>query len=169
MPQAVNAHNQTVHRVVLPDGIPAVVRPIRPDGGTQLAEGFRRLSPESRQRRFLYAKGSFAPAELNYFTHCDGVNHLAWVPALKDSAGQELQPIAIARSTRDAADTAQAEVAIVVADDWQHRRVGKLLIQSLAKSAWESGHPALERSPFLRQPCHAKTFGTGGPKAVRAV
>jgi hypothetical protein len=73
-----------------------VVRPIRPDGGPQLAEALRRLSPEARQRRFLYSKGSFSLTELEYFTHCDGVNHLAWVLAVTDPEGQELQPVAVA-------------------------------------------------------------------------
>jgi GNAT superfamily N-acetyltransferase len=139
MTEPARVRNQVSHRVTLPDGTPAVVRPIRPDGGPKLAEALRQLSPESRQRRFLYSKGSFSDKELEYFTHCDGVNHLAWVLAVTDPAGQELQPVAVARCVRDLADTALAEVAIVVGDDWQHRGVGRILIQALARSAWEVG------------------------------
>ncbi len=127
------------HRVQLPGGFTAVIRPIRPDDGPRLAEGLRQLSPESRRRRFLYSKGSFSPKELDYFTHCDGVDHLALVVVEIGPDGIECQFAAVARCMRDAAHADLAEVAIAVADYWQQHGVGEVLIQALAKSAWEAG------------------------------
>lgn len=127
------------HRIKLPGGtLSVVVRSIRPDDGPRLAEGLRQMSPESRRRRFLFSKGSFSPEELNYFTHCDGVDHLALVVATGPT-GMERQFVAVARCIRDSADHGLAEVAIAVADDFQHHGVGEMLIQALAKSAWEAG------------------------------
>jgi GNAT superfamily N-acetyltransferase len=127
------------HRIKLPGGFSAVVRPIRPDDGPRLAEGLRQLSPESRRRRFLFSRGSFSAKELDYFTHCDGVDHLALVVVATGPKGREHQFVAVARCIRDSADPGLAEVAIAVADDWQHHGVGEMLIQALARSAWEAG------------------------------
>jgi GNAT superfamily N-acetyltransferase len=128
-----------VHRVKLAGGLSAVVRPIRPADGPRLAEGLRQLSPESRRRRFLFSRGSFSAEELDCFTHCDGVNHLALVVVATGPNGREHQFVAVARCIRDSADPGLAEVAIAVADDWQHHGVGEMLIQALAGSAWEAG------------------------------
>ena len=38
---------------VLQDGTPAMIWPLLPTDAETLREGFRRLSPDSRQRRFL--------------------------------------------------------------------------------------------------------------------
>ena len=127
------------HRIKLPGGFSAVVRPIRPDDAPRLAEGLRQLSPESRRRRFLFSRGSFSAEELDYFTHCDGVDHLALVVVATGLNGREQQFVAVARCIRDAADPGLAEVGIAVADDWQHHGVGEMLIQALARSAWEAG------------------------------
>lgn len=126
-------------RIKLPGGLTAIIRPIHTDDGPRLVEGLRQLSPESRRRRFLFSKGSFTAKELDYFTHCDGVNHLALVVVATDPNGREDQFIAVARCIRDATDPGLAEVAIAVTDDWQHQGVGEVLIQALAKSAWEAG------------------------------
>ena len=126
-----------VHHVKLHGGHSAVVRPIHPDDGPRLAEGLRQLSLESRRRRFLFSRGGFTTEELNYFTHCDGVDHLALVVVA--TKGAEHQFVAVARCIRDPADADLAEVAIAVADDWQHHGVGEMLIQALARSAWDAG------------------------------
>lgn len=127
------------HQVHLRGGFSAIIRPIRPDDAPNLAKGLEHLSPESRRRRFLYSKGSFTPAELDYFTHCDGVHHLALVLVETGPDGSERQFVAVARSIQDTADDSRAEIAIAVADEWQHHGVGEILIRALAKSAWEAG------------------------------
>jgi GNAT superfamily N-acetyltransferase len=128
-----------VHRVKLAGGSSAVIRPIRPDDGPRLAKALRKLSPESRRRRFLFSRGGYSPEELDYFTQCDGVHHLALALVETDVEGCEGQFIAVGRSIQDVGDTSLAEVAITVADDWQHHGVGELLIKELSQRAWEAG------------------------------
>jgi acetyltransferase len=130
--------NSQGHRITLPGGHSAVIRPIQPDDGPRLAKGLRQLSPESQRRRFLFSKTRFSAKELTYFTHCDGAQHLALVVAIGPK-GQEQQFVAVARCIRESTDGLLAEVAIAVADDWQHHGVGEMLIQALARSAWEAG------------------------------
>jgi GNAT superfamily N-acetyltransferase len=108
------------------------VRPIRPDDKELLARGLSELSPLSVQRRFLSPKPSFTKSELRYLTEVDGRNHVALVaqhPAHRDRL------IGVARWVRLAEDPDAAEVAIVVADDWQGRGVGTLLAEAVAGEA----------------------------------
>src|SRR5215831_6945165 len=55
-------------RVVLRDGSEVVIRPVGSADAPLLADGFARLSPESRRLRFLRRKDELTPAELRYFT-----------------------------------------------------------------------------------------------------
>mgnify|MGYP003629313677 CR=1 FL=1 len=134
-----------VHRFTLPDKSTAIIRPLRPDDGPRLVEGLRALSSESRRRRFLFSKGDFSTAELNYFTHCDGAHHIALVLVETDADGHEGEFVAVGRSIQDTADTSFAEVAIAVADEWQHHGVGERLIRALAKVVYHLSPPSSAR------------------------
>ena len=131
--------SSSLWRGVLADGTPASVRPIRPEDAEPLAEGLRRLSPESKVRRFLYEKGSFTPQELSEFTACDGIDHIALLSTATNEAGDEVEPIGVARSIRNRADRELAEAAIVVVDRWQGCGAGRILFRLLARRAWEAG------------------------------
>jgi RimJ/RimL family protein N-acetyltransferase len=102
-----------------------------------LEDGLRHLSDESVQRRFLTLKRSFSRSELRYLTEVNGRDHVALVAEYPGDPARRL--IAVARFVRLADDPTTAEVAIVVADDWQRRGVGTQLTELLAKQARESG------------------------------
>jgi RimJ/RimL family protein N-acetyltransferase len=121
----------------LPDGALILVRPIRPDDKRMLEEGLRHLSDESVQRRFLTLKRKFSRAELRYLTEVNGRDHVALVAEYPGDAVRRL--IAVARFVRLSDDPGAAEVAIVVADDWQRRGLGTLLTGQLAERASEAG------------------------------
>ncbi len=123
----------------LNDGTPVVLRPLRSDDASKLETGFHQLSPESRYCRFLTYKIGLSPSELKYFTHCDGANHLTLGAFLTDAKGGEPELVAVGRYVRDTENFARAEVAIVVADSWQQRGIGKLLVAALAEDAWATG------------------------------
>ena len=117
----------------LPDGAPILIRPIRADDKRMLENGLRHLSAESVQRRFLTPKSSFSRAELRYLTEVDGRDHVALV--VESPAEPVRRLIAVGRFVRLADDPEAAEVAIVVADDWQRRRLGSTLAELLAARA----------------------------------
>jgi RimJ/RimL family protein N-acetyltransferase len=121
----------------LPDGAPILIRPIRADDKRMLETGLRHLSTESVQRRFLTPKRSFSRAELRYLTEVDGRDHVALVAEYPGDPVRRL--IAVARFVRLHDDPDAAEVAIVVADDWQRRGLGSALAAELAASARELG------------------------------
>jgi RimJ/RimL family protein N-acetyltransferase len=117
----------------LPDGAPILIRPIRADDKRMLENGLRHLSEESVQRRFLTPKSSFSRAELRYLTEVDGRDHVALVVEYPAEPVRRL--IAVARFIRLHDDPEAADVAIVVADDWQRRGLGSLLSELLAARA----------------------------------
>ena len=121
----------------LPDGAPVLIRPIRPDDKGMLADGLRRLSPESAQRRFLTPKRSFSRAELAYLTEVDGRDHVALV--VESPVAPERRLIAAARFVRLQDDPQAAEVAFTVADEWQGRGLGSLLGEHVAHAARNRG------------------------------
>jgi protein lysine acetyltransferase len=117
----------------LPDGAPVLIRPIRPDDKGMLADGLRRLSPESAQRRFLTPKRSFSRTELRYLTEVDGRDHVALV--VEPFGPAERRLIAVARFVRLQDDPEAADVAFTVADEWQGRGLGAMLGAMLAANA----------------------------------
>jgi len=117
----------------LPDGAPILIRSIRADDKRMLEMGLRQLSDESVQRRFLTPKRSFSRAELRYLTEVNGRDHVALVVESPTDPARRL--IAVGRFVRLNDDPAAAEVAIVVADDWQRRGVGSQLAALLAARA----------------------------------
>jgi RimJ/RimL family protein N-acetyltransferase len=119
----------------LRDGTPIVVRPIRPDDREELADGMRRLSPESRYRRFLAATRELSESQLRYLTEVDHHDHEALV-ALEPGSGHG---IGVARFVRSPRDPELAEVAVAVADSWQGRGAGTVLLQRLTERARAEG------------------------------
>jgi RimJ/RimL family protein N-acetyltransferase len=111
------------------------IRPIDGSDVFLLADGFARLSDRSRQLRFLGAKPSLSPAELDHFTNVDHRNADALV-ALSVADGRG---IGVARYTRDPNDSAAAELAVTVVDEWHRRGVGKELIHRLISRAKGQG------------------------------
>lgn len=124
-----------VDEVVLADGSVVVIREVQAEDAPLLADGFARLSYESRQLRFLTSKPKLTAAELRYLTEIDHHNHEAFGALnLKDGRG-----LGIARYIRDPEHPERAEVAVTVVDDWQRRGLGAELLDRLADRARQEG------------------------------
>ena len=109
----------------LRDGSRVDVRPARPDDRELLREGFERLSPESRYRRFLVPVTTISERWLTYLTNVDHHDHEA-LAALDPVTGRG---VGVARYVRSEHRRDVAEAAVVVADDWQGRGLGTLLLE----------------------------------------
>jgi RimJ/RimL family protein N-acetyltransferase len=115
----------------LHDGTPAMIWPLLPTDGRALREMFRRLSPQSRQRRFLSALSDLDDAMIQRLVgEVDGVHHVALVLVVLPPEGEEW-PVGVARLVQDPADPASAEIAFTVADEWQGHGVGTALVEAL--------------------------------------
>ncbi len=122
-------------RVVLRDGSRVLIRPVESSDAPLLADGFARLSPESRRMRFLSGKPQLSPAELRYFTQVDHHDHEA-IGALNRLDGRG---VGIARYIRSAEDPHAADVAITVIDEWHRRGLGTELLTRLSDLGRRAG------------------------------
>jgi GNAT superfamily N-acetyltransferase len=122
----------------LADGSVLSLRPIRPEDGPLLAEGFSRLSPESRFLRFFSPLDHLSEAQLRYFTEIDYVDHFAWVATVRTAKDPALG-VAVARYIRSKQDPTAAEAAVAVADDHHRRGIGSIMLEALAAVALSRG------------------------------
>lgn len=125
----------TAAPVLLEDGAQVEIRPIEPGDRDELAAGLRRLSPESRYRRFLAPTNELSEAELDYLTTVDHHDHEALV-AQEPGSGAG---VGVARFVRFPNEPDKAEFAVAVADDWQGRGVGGALLARLSERARAEG------------------------------
>jgi GNAT superfamily N-acetyltransferase len=114
------------------DGLRYRVRAIRPEDAERLVDFHGTLSAHSVYLRFFSVHPKLSKAEVARFTTVDGVNRLALVATVGD------QLIAVGRFDREAGSQ-EAEVAFVVADEYQHHGIGSLLLDELALAARARG------------------------------
>jgi GNAT superfamily N-acetyltransferase len=112
---------------MLPEG--TWMRPIAPTDKALLQVGVSRLSAETAYRRFLTGKPRLSKEELRYLTEIDGRDHMALV--VLDGDGDL---VAVGRLVRSEEDPDTAELAIVVADCWQRRGIGRVLAAELTQA-----------------------------------
>ena len=113
------------------DGSKVLIRQVQSTDAPLLADGFARLSPRSRQLRFLTGKQELSGAELRYFTDVDHHDHEA-LGALNHADGRG---VGIARYIRHTEDPQAAEIAVTIVDDWQGRGLGTELLTRLSGRA----------------------------------
>jgi GNAT superfamily N-acetyltransferase len=118
--------------VVLSDGTRCSLRPIRSVDAQPLVQFHEHLSQRSTYLRFFTVHPTLSAGEVERFTTVDYVDRLALV------VEAEGQLIAVGRFDRRVGSS-EAEVAFVVADDFQHHGVGSLLLDELARAARARG------------------------------
>lgn len=118
--------------VVLKDGTPLHLRPIRPDDGPELLKLYDKLSNTSLYHRFFVVPPKDA-SKADYLAHVDYDNQFALVAVVGGDV------VAVARYHRDLSRHDHAEVAFTVADALQGRGIGSLLLSRLAAIAREHG------------------------------
>jgi acetyltransferase len=116
----------------LRDGTDIVIRPIGAEDGEREQAFVRALSPESRYFRFMTTLRELSSDMLYRFTHPEFQHEFALVATVGE--GGTSQVIGVARCVADSERTG-VEFAVVVADQWQNRGVGTLLLCELTCAA----------------------------------
>ncbi len=129
--------------VRLPDKTVLRVRPIRPEDAALEQVFVAGLSERSRYMRFMQHLPALTPQMLARFTQVDYDRELALV-ALDDASGND-QIVGVARYVANP-DGESVEFAIVVADAWQGRGLGRVLMQRLIASASACGYTQMTGS-----------------------
>jgi RimJ/RimL family protein N-acetyltransferase len=114
--------------LTLSEGTVVTLRPMVPEDGDSLIEFHRQLSDRTIFLRYFYPHRVLGTEEIEHLTQLDGRDRMALVV---ESDGQL---VAVGRYER-APGSPEAEVAFVVADAFQHRGLGTVLLQRLATAA----------------------------------
>jgi GNAT superfamily N-acetyltransferase len=121
----------------LRDGTPVIVRPLVEGDRELVAEAYRRLTPEARYQRFWTRTGEMIGKEmLDRLVKQDAASHLTWV--VLDPA-REFPGVGGASWWRNAADSSEAEISLMVLDEDQRRGIGTLLLAVVWISAFRAG------------------------------
>jgi acetyltransferase len=125
-------------KVTLKDGTQIVIRPIHPDDAPDLQDAFQRLSMESIYLRFLSVKKELTDEEARTLSTVDYSARMAFVAVCKENEHDIV--VGVSRyALLDAEDPEIAESAVVVADEYQGRGIGKLLLRRLVSYARAKG------------------------------
>jgi acetyltransferase len=118
------------------EGPRVTLRPIRPEDAEMEQEFVKRLSSESRYFRFMDTLRELTPLMLVRFTQIDYDREMAFV-ATVPGEGREAE-VAVARYVANP-DGESCEFALVVADGWQGRGLGRRLMEQLIAVARARG------------------------------
>lgn len=154
----------------LRDGVFVMVRPIHNDDVERLRAFHLRLSPQTIYLRFAHVLGEFPEALATWLTCVDGDHRMAFVATDPTNAADtamagtaSIEVVAQEETTEERAERAQdqeksenhgiigvaryewarphvAEIAAVVADRWQGRGLGPLLLYRLAMYGRHRGY-----------------------------
>jgi acetyltransferase len=124
----------------LADGTVVEARPIRPEDAEMEREFVKGLSERTRYFRFMNSVRELSPAMLMRFTQIDYDREMAFV-AVRNEQGKD-EEIAVARYVTNP-DGKTCEFAVVVADAWQGRGLGRRMIETLIGVARSRGLQAI--------------------------
>jgi len=131
-PQRYPAHLVASRR--LADGTAIVLRPIQPEDDAIERAFIGGLSSDTRYNRLLGAR-KLTPEEIRRLTRIDYAQEMAFVAVT--GQGAQVRLLGVARYVRDAG--AAAEFAVVVADAWQRKGIGTVLLNALRRHAHAAG------------------------------
>jgi GNAT superfamily N-acetyltransferase len=123
----------------LKDGRRVLIRSIRVDDVARNARFLDELSPPSKHFLFLGGISRLSDDALKRLCDPDHANDMAFVALEADAArGAAPRQVGVCRYA-GASSANGAEISVAVADDWQHRGLGKRLLARLIEYAREHG------------------------------
>lgn len=124
-------------RTVLEDGTPLLLRSLRPEDRGSVAAAFRRLSPDALYFRFWARFREVNPRLVEQICSPDQKDHVGW--AILHETRDDIPCVAGASLWRLKDDPQAAEVSFTVADEFQGRGLGTLLLAVLWEHALSLG------------------------------
>ncbi|MBF0135983.1 MAG: GNAT family N-acetyltransferase, partial [Magnetococcales bacterium] len=122
--------------LLLDDGTQILLRPSLPTDQPSIREMLYSLSQVSVYRRFMSNLKRFSFQQLKQFVYIDHRKDVVLVGVIPESYGEQI--VSVGGYYLDPI-TNRAEVAFVVRDAWQGRRIGKFLMQYLVTLAKRNG------------------------------
>jgi GNAT superfamily N-acetyltransferase len=124
----------SAHSIV--SGQSVTIRPISSSDRVMEDEFVRNLSVETKHYRFLGGVKELSPDELKRLCDVDGRHAMAFVATIQE--GGHEKEIGVSRYA-ESPDEDVREMAVTVADEWQHKGLGRLLATRLIEYAKSHG------------------------------
>jgi GNAT superfamily N-acetyltransferase len=156
-----------VEHAELVDGTPVRLRLVSPKHREKLAEGFEKLSLESRHRRFFSTRSRLSESDLDYLTDVDQLHHVA-LGAELDGGTRDGEGVGVARFIRLGDASTTAEAAFTVIDEFQGLGLGRILFDRLAAAGRERGVQTFRATHFRDNESMRKLL-LGGAQAPQTV
>jgi acetyltransferase len=123
---------------ILKDGTQVLIRPIQTEDADDLQATFKRLSMESIYLRFHSFKKELPDKEAHDLATLDYTTRMAFVAVCRENEQDVV--VGVARyALLNSQTTDTAESAVVVADEYQSRGIGRLLLKRLVTYARAKG------------------------------
>ena len=123
------------------DGTPVTIRPIQAEDREIELAFVRGLSSGSSFMRFFSLVKDLSPQLLDRFTQVDFPSEMAFIATVQSADGEV--EVGVARYA-PAGTESTAEFAVVVADEWQGKGIGRELMQHLFVVAEDAGFERIE-------------------------
>ena len=127
--------------LTLPDGQPLLLRPIKPTDGPLILDIFSKLSRESIFYRFMTHLERLQPVQLEHLVKIDHVTHFAMAAVIIEDAREAI--IGTCRYIVTG-EPGRAELTITIRDDWQGKKIGKILVNRVVDIARSRGIATIE-------------------------
>jgi acetyltransferase len=142
------------------------IRPVQPFDAPALERFYEDLSADSRQLRFLGVVSGLSHPQATDFCTPDHDHREGFVATVAAEAGAP--ETIIGHLCMEPDGVATAEVAIAIADAWQHRGVGTRLLSAGLRWARASGITRLRASMYAANPgIHRLLLSLGLPSTER--
>jgi GNAT superfamily N-acetyltransferase len=152
----------TTHR--LEDGLRVRLRLTRPNDAGRMRAFLERLSPETRQRRFLSPMPRVPRAVIDHFTFYDPRERLVIAATAPGDGGEEVVGVGDVSFVA----TGIAEIGLVVEEEHQSQGIGRLLSEAIASLALSRGATHLKAEMLDSNPAVLKLLGGVG-RTVRTI
>ena len=121
------------------------IRPIAPDDRDALTRFYSALSPDSLEARFHGAMPGIGEGTASFFCGPDHLHREGLVAELLDEHGE---PVIVGHVCLEPIRPGRAEMAIAVADRWQHHGLGRAMLSRAI--VWAKDHGVTELGASIR-------------------
>ena len=146
----------TTHR--LDGGLRVRLRLTRPSDAGRVRDFLERLSPETRQRRFLSPMPRVSQVIVDHFTFYDPRERLVIAATCPGDGGEEI----IGLGDVSLVSTGIAEIGLVVEEAHQSRGIGRLIAEAIASLALARGATHLKAEMLDSSPAVLKVLESIG-------
>jgi RimJ/RimL family protein N-acetyltransferase len=146
----------------LRDGLCITVRAVRHDDRDRLHAAFRALQPHSVYRRLFMHKAELTEADLVRLTQIDFETEVCLVATLRKGGEESIIGSGRYFAFRHADGTCHAEVAFLVADEFQGQGLAGILLQHLATLARSQGIACFQAEVLLENKAMLRVFSRSG-------